>query len=167
MTDHNSIVNFSPLSITDGPDVISIFNYYILNNNAAFLEQPVPDTFFEYMLGLLGLFPSVGIRRDGHIIGFGMLRPHNSMPAFAHTAEITYFIHPDYTGKGIGGEILSYLEMKGREIGICNILAQISSLNEGSIRFHHKHGFVHCGRFMNVGKKSGIFFDTVWMQKNI
>jgi L-amino acid N-acyltransferase YncA len=92
-----------------------------------------------------------------------MLLPHHSTPAFAHTTEITYFINPDFTGKEIGKKMLSFLEMKGREIGICNILAQISSLNEGSIRFHQKHGFVHCGRFVNVGKKSGMLFDTVWM----
>lgn len=167
MTKHNFIKYFEPLSLIDGPEVISIFNYYIQNSYAAFLQQPVPNAFFEQMLKLLGSFPSVGIRKDGHLVGFGMLHPHNPMPAFAHTAEITYFIHPNYTGKGIGGEMLSFLEMKGREIGICNILAQISSLNEGSIRFHQKHGFVHCGRFVNVGKKSGVLFDTVWMQKGI
>jgi len=167
MTEHDFIGKFKPLSLPDGPEVISIFNYYIQNSFATFLQQPVPDAFFEQMLKLLGSFPSVGIRKDGHLVGFGMLRPHNPMPVFAHTAEITYFINPDYTGKGIGGEMLSFLEMKGREIGICNILAQISSLNEGSIRFHQKYGFIRCGRFVNAGKKGGVFFDTVWMQKSI
>jgi L-amino acid N-acyltransferase YncA len=89
------------------------------------------------------------------------------MAAFTHTAEITYFIRPTCTGIGIGGAILSYLEMKGRKIGISCVLAQISSLNEGSIRFHQKNGFTQCGKFVNVGKKNGKFFDTVWMQKNI
>ncbi len=89
------------------------------------------------------------------------------MPTFQHTAEVTYFISPEMTGKGLGSKILSFLETEGKKQGISCILANISSLNEGSIRFHKKHGFVECGRFRNVVKKKGILFDTVWMQKNI
>lgn len=167
MTKHISESDFSPLSKADGPEVIAIFNHYIKDSYAAFLEQPVPDAFYEHMIGLLGSFPSATIRQDGVLVGFGMLRPHNPMPAFKHTAEVTYFISPTHTGLGIGGAMLSYLEKKGRELGITCILAQISSLNDGSIRFHEKQGFIPCGRFQNVGKKNGMFFDTVWMQKQI
>jgi len=42
--------------------------------------------------------------------------------------------------------------------------AHISSLNEGSIRFHLRHGFTECGRFRRVGRKRGQDFDMVWMQ---
>jgi L-amino acid N-acyltransferase YncA len=159
---------FIPLGISDGPEVVTIFNYYIENSNAAFLDHPVPESFYEHMLGLLGSYPSAGIRNEkGKLIGFGMIRPHNTLPAFVHTAEVSYFISPSQTGMGIGGAMLSYLEKKGNEMGISCLLAQISSLNEGSIRFHQKHGFTQCGRFQNAGKKNGQFFDTVWMQKSI
>jgi phosphinothricin acetyltransferase len=63
--------------------------------------------------------------------------------------------------------MLACLETEGRKKGISVILASTSSLNEGSIRFHAKNGFTECGRFRNVGKKRGTFFDTVWMQKLI
>jgi phosphinothricin acetyltransferase len=59
------------------------------------------------------------------------------------------------------------LEKKGKDQGITTILASISSQNEGSIRFHAGHGFTECGRFKKVGRKKGIIFDTVWMQKFI
>ncbi len=167
MTNPTTEYEYSPLCKADGPEVISIFNHYIKNSYAAFLEEPVSDGFYEYMFGLLGSFPSAVIRNNGALVGFGMLRPHNPMPAFAHTAEVTYFISPSYTGKGIGGAMLSYLEKKGREAGITCILAQISSLNEGSIRFHEKQGFTHCGKFQNIGKKNGYLFDIIWMQKII
>ncbi len=63
--------------------------------------------------------------------------------------------------------MLAQLEREGKEKGIRTILASISSLNEGSIRFHAQHGFAECGRFMGVGVKKGVTFDTVWMQKDL
>jgi phosphinothricin acetyltransferase len=108
-----------------------------------------------------------GTARDGHgnVVGFAMLRPHNPIPAFARTAETAYFIHPDHTGKGLGGLLLAHLEQGAAERGITSILASISSLNPGSVNFHLKNGFVECGRFRNAGVKMGREFDTVWMQK--
>jgi phosphinothricin acetyltransferase len=47
------------------------------------------------------------------------------------------------------------------------ILASISSRNEGSLRFHRKHGFRECGCFEGVGRKFDQDFDVVWMQKRI
>ncbi len=87
------------------------------------------------------------------------------MQAFRHSAEITYFVRPELTGKGLGTQMLEHLERAGKEIGITTLLASISSLNEGSIRFHERHGFSMCGRFARVGIKNGVVFDTVWMQK--
>jgi L-amino acid N-acyltransferase YncA len=63
--------------------------------------------------------------------------------------------------------MLDHLEREGKKRGISCILASISSLNEGSIRFHARHGFNECGRFRNVGEKKGTLFDTVWMEKEI
>ena len=89
------------------------------------------------------------------------------MPAFRYAAEITCFIRPDLTGKGLGSEMLARLEEIGKEQGITTILASISSLNEGSIRFHARHCFYKCGRFAGVGVKKGVIFDTIRMQKFI
>lgn len=152
----------------DGKEIVDIFNYYIREGFAAFPETPVPYEFYSFFVQAAKDHPAVIIRDDRHsIIGFGMLRPHNPMPSFRHTAEITYFIRPGCTGKGLGAKILDYLEEQGKTQGIGTILACISSQNEGSIRFHEKHGFEHCGRFRKVAKKKGVVFDTVWMQKFI
>jgi phosphinothricin acetyltransferase len=160
--------SLGPITAADGNAIIDIFNYYIENSYAAYPEQPVPYAFFGMFLEICKSYPSVTVKKpDGTILGFGMLRPHNPMPAFARTAEITYFIRPDETGKGLGSRMLGYLEDEGRKKGISTILASISNLNEGSIRFHANHGFSECGRFEKAGVKKGVLFDTVWMQKFI
>lgn len=161
-------VTLSPISQSDGNAIIDIFNHYISHSFAAYPEQEVPYAFFTVFQELIANYPSVVAKLpDGTVAGFGMLRAHNPMPAFRNTAEITYFIRPDLTGKGIGSRMLAKLEAEGKNYGITTILASISSLNEGSIRFHARQGFTECGRFCRVGTKKGVLFDTVWMQKFI
>jgi L-amino acid N-acyltransferase YncA len=94
-----------------------------------------------------------------------MLRAYNPFPTFSQTAEITYFIKPGYTGRGIGKKILNYLVAKAKEKGITSIIASISSLNDGSLTFHKKNGFVECGRLREIGNKKDKTFDIIYMQK--
>lgn len=155
-----------PLSEEDREPVIDIFNYYVENSFAAFLEQKLPYEAFGMLVNLSQGFPAGAIRDpSGRTVGFGLLRFHNAMPAFSRTAEATYFIHPDYTGRGLGTLLLEFLTQIAAAQGVTNILASISSLNPGSIQFHKKNGFRQCGRFKKVGEKKGRRFDTVWMQK--
>jgi phosphinothricin acetyltransferase len=111
-------------------------------------------------------YPALTARDEqGNILGFGMLRAYSPFPTFSKTAEITYFIKPGYTGKGIGKRILESLIADAGAKGITSIIASISSLNEGSIEFHRKNGFVECGRLKEVGNKRGKTFTVVYMQK--
>ena len=157
---------FYPISEKDGVDIVNLFNYYIEHSDAAFPEKPVSLDFFEQLKPHLFRIPSVSVRdSEGNFIGFGMIRSHNPFEAFRHTGEVTYFIQPDHTRKGIGHQVLTYLEDECLKRGITCLLAQISSKNQASIGFHQKNGFFHCGTFARVGKKQGVFFDTIWMQK--
>jgi L-amino acid N-acyltransferase YncA len=159
---------FSTISVGDCKEIIDIFNYYIEHSFAAYPEQTVSEGFSGMIMAQCAQYPSVTVKtHDGTIVGFGLLHAHNPMPAFSRSAEITYFIRPDMTGKGIGTGILAFLETEAKKGNISVLLANISSKNNGSIRFHQKNGFIECGRFRNVGEKKGVIFDTVWMQKEI
>lgn len=133
---------------------MDIFNHYVENSFAAYPEEKLPYQAFDMLLQMSKGFPTGTIKgKDGKIHGFGMLRSHHPLPVFSQTCEITYFIHPDHTGKGLGEKLLNFLERGAVEKGIANILASISSLNTGSINFHKKNGFIECGHFKNVAKK--------------
>lgn len=158
--------SISPISHEDREAIMDIFNYYVENSFAAYPEHKLPYQAFDMLVQMSSGFPTGSVRDgNGTVVGFGMLRPHNPMPAFSHTAEVTYFIHPDHTRRGLGKMLLDFLEKGAVDKGITNILAHISSLNPDSIEFHQRNGFVECGRFKKVGKKKGQDFDTVWMQK--
>ena len=157
-----------PIIDGDHRPIINIFNYYVEHTFAAFPKNKLPYEAFDMFLQMSKGLPTATLKDDkGNVIGFGMLRVFNPMPTFSHTTEITYFIDPDHTGNGLGRQLLEFLETGGREKGIKTILAEISSLNTGSIHFHQQNGFAECGRFKQVGMKKGQIFDTVWMQKMI
>ena len=158
----------TPISPDDRKDIIDIFNFYVENSFAAYPEKKLPYEFFDMLLNLCQGYPNATVKNiSEEVTGFGMLRPYNPMPVFSRTAEITYFIKPGFTGHGIGRTLLDYLVDEGRKKGITSIIAGISSLNEGSIRFHLKNGFMECGRFKNVGQKKGKLFDVFYCQKMI
>ena len=157
---------FSPITPDDGEEIVDLFNYYVENSYAAYPEQRVPSAFFGHLYEACRGYPTTAARApDRTLAGFCLLRPHNPMPSFRRTAEITSFIRPDLTGRGLGTRMVHRVTEAARQQGITTILASISSLNEGSIRFHRHNGFVECGRFQQVAEKRGHLFDTVWMQK--
>lgn len=152
----------------DRISVIDIFNFYIENSFAAYPEVKIPYEFFDEIFLKSEGYPRIVIeQKEGIVAGFAMLRPHIPISSFKGTAEVTYFIKPDMTGRGLGTLMLKYLLGEAGPRGIRNILAGISSLNEGSIRFHRKHGFKECGRFHCIGFKKDHYFDVVWMQLEI
>lgn len=157
-----------PVRIEDGSQIIDIFNHYVENSFAAYPDNRIPHEFFQVFLETAKGYPFLGAKdEDGKLLGFGMLRPYNLISTFSGTAEITYFISPEHTGKGIGQQMLDRLQVEAKKIGITCILASISSLNPGSLAFHKKNGFVECGRFVKIGRKKGREFDVVWMQKMV
>ena len=152
----------------DSHEIMDIFNYYIENSFAAYPETKLPLEFFDMLLVLTNGYPALTARNeDKTMMGFGFLRPYNPMPTFAKCAEITYFVRPEFVGKGVGQALLDYLARFAKKAGITTILANVSSLNEQSINFHIKNQFDECGRFRQIGIKNNQVFDVIYFQKMI
>lgn len=159
---------FEPLSEKHCAGVMAVFNHYVANSTAAYREQPVGDEHFQNFLEIAKTHPAYALVDDGGaVVGFCMIKPHSPLPTFSETAELTYFLAPRATGKGLGSAALERLEADARARGIRTLLASISSENEESLGFHRKRGFVECGRFPNIIKKFGRRFSIVWMYKEL
>jgi len=154
----------------DTQEMLEIFNYYIDNSFAAYLEIPVGPEFFqtshaESEPNKSELYPFYVMEEDNRVIGIGALRPYLPFPNFQHTGVVSYFILPEYTRKGLGIKLLDVLCQEAKKKNMKNLLASVSSKNQASLNFHLKHGFAECGRFKAAGTKFGKFFDIVWFQK--
>lgn len=154
----------------DTQQMLEIFNYYVDNSFAAYLETPVGPEFFQTSHAEGGPnkgehYPFYVMEEDNRVIGIGALRPYLPFPNFQHTGVVSYFILPEYTRKNLGVRLLDVLCEDAKKKNIKSLLANVSSKNQASLNFHLKHGFVECGRFKDVGMKFGKYFDIVWFQK--
>jgi L-amino acid N-acyltransferase YncA len=157
-----------PMAEAHRAAVVGILNHYVTHGFAAYFEEPLPETFFDRLCALARGYPSVvAITEAGAVVGFGLLHPWHPAPTFRRTAEISYFLHSDHRRRGIGKRILDHCVDGARRMGVDNLLASISSRNDESLAFHRKYGFEEVGRFPAVGRKRGVDFDVVWMQRRV
>ncbi len=150
---------------SDIPDMLNVFNYFAKNSFAAYSDDELDPDFF-YQLKKCAFIILV-LEIENTVVGFAYIKPYLAYRNCQTTGALTYFILPEFTGKGLGSKLMQALLAKTRDYNFKNLLVHISSQNEGSIRFHQKHGFVECGRFSDIGEKFGQSFDVVWMQKKM
>lgn len=156
------------MTAADREPVIDLLNHYVVGSFAAFPLRPMPYAFFDLFLRAAETHPALTARAvDGAFAGFAMLRPYHFAESFAATAEISYFLAPEHTRRGLGSLLLDRLGAAGAAMGVTRLLAQISSLNQPSLDFHARHGFVQSGRLAGIGRKFDRDFDVIWMQKAV
>lgn len=150
---------------SDRDGIIAIFNYYAQTSYAAYPEMPVNEQFFTFLReGTLAFFV---MEYHARIIGFGLLKPVLPFPTFMTTGMLTYFILPEFTGKGFGDRLLERLTKMAEKMEMTSLVANMASKNTASIRFHTRHGFTEVGRLHKAGTKFGESFDIIWMQKEL
>ena len=162
------VYNLEALASQHDFGVMEILNYYVKNSFSAYFEDSLPLEFFTRLQEMSQGYPALVAKApDGLIAGFAFLHPYHPAPAFRAVAELTYFIAPDHTRQGLGGLFLERLIADGRKMGLKKLLASVSSLNEASLSFHQKQGFIQSGRLESVGLKFGREFDVVYLLKDI
>jgi L-amino acid N-acyltransferase YncA len=157
-----------PMTGDHRQSVIGIFNHYVAHSFAAYPDTPVPLGFFDKMLELAKGYCAVVVQGDdGQVAGFGLLRPYHFASTLKGTAELTYFLAPGHTRRGLGTAMLNHLIAAARQLGIDNLTADVCSLNAASVAFHLKNGFHECGRVRRAGRKFDREFDVVWFQRRL
>ncbi len=148
--------------------VIDIFNHYVRETTAAYRDAEVGYEFFDNFLEDAASYPAYAVvGPGGEVAGFCMLEPLMPIPTFAETAEVTYFLRADQTGKGLGALALARLEEDARRLGVRKLVANLSSGNLGSLVFHIRNGFEEYGRLRDAGRKFGLPFDIVYLEKSL
>ncbi|MFA5267380.1 MAG: N-acetyltransferase family protein [Methanoregula sp.] len=148
---------------SDRDAVMRIFNHYAATSFAAYPDGPLPPQFFMPLRE--GALSAIVLEDDGGIAGFGLLKPFLPFPAFRKTGMLTYFLAPEVAGKGLGSRLLERLSEDAKKKGMTMLVANMSSKNEASIRFHKRHGFSEAGNLAGVGEKFGEGFGVLWMQR--
>ncbi|KAF9011939.1 acyl-CoA N-acyltransferase [Cyathus striatus] len=182
-----------PVTEADFFQVASILNYYIKHTVITFRTNIVDDSAIStiYKEAHTQELPFFVVVENERVLGYiYVLGYRHERPAYRHTVEISIYVHPQYKGQGVGGQLmkalLDALKTRGQGNGelanldlpqkkIAVVLAVMAfdvngpsldeccKLNERYIRL----GFEKVGQIKRVGWKFGRWVDDVIMQLSL
>lgn len=161
-------LTYQPIETQHLAQIKEIYDHYIVHTTATFHTEPV--TVEELAEGIHpghARYPSFLIFSDGVMAGYMYSNWYKKRQAYDRTAEVTLYLKPEFTGKGIGSKALSYIETQCKLKGIVVLLAVISGENKGSISLFSRLGYEQCAHFKRVGEKFGRLLDVVVYEKEL
>ncbi len=139
-----------------------IYNHEVLHGTATFDTEPVS---LEERRAWLSRHdsdrhPALVATSADVVLGWASLSPWSERRAYARSAEVSVYVHPDQRGRGVGKALLEAVIAAGRSGGLGVLLARVTSESEVSLRLHREHGFASVGTLRRVGEKHGRILDV-------
>jgi L-amino acid N-acyltransferase YncA len=159
-------IEFADITDKDLELIREIYDYYIENSTATYYTEKISiSELKEFIPVKHEKYKSFLIKAEDRCVGFCYISQYKKRQAYYRTAEISIYLKPEYTGKGIGKEALEHLERVSISNGISVLLAIISGDNSGSIRLFERNGYEKCAHLKQIGEKFHQILDVVFYQK--
>ena len=160
-----------PATEQDLPSIREIYNHYVLNSAVTFDEKP------QTLAALRKKFATatklrmpylVAENPRGQLLGVAWVFPWQGNTANRRSVELSIYLGPAATGKGLGKVLMEQLLADAKLAGIRDVVAVIADKGaEASIQMHKKFGFKEIGRMGKVGFKYERWLGTVMLQKSL
>ncbi|MCK9423204.1 MAG: N-acetyltransferase family protein [Bacteroidales bacterium] len=161
-------IRYIDIKASDFDFIKEIYDYYIVNSTATYYTERISvDELKEFILTGHKKYKSFLIKVNNHLCGFCYLSQYKKRQAYDRTAEVSLYLKPEFTGQGIGKDILNYLEKVARKNGISVLIGIISGDNDRSIKLFERCGYEKCAHYKQVGEKFNKILDVVAYQKII
>jgi phosphinothricin acetyltransferase len=156
-------------SVEDAAAVQAIYAHHVLHGTASYdVEPPSLEDIRRKMLWILGEgWPFLVAEADGTVIGYAYATQFRDRAAYRFTCENSIYVHPDWTGRGVGKALLNALIERSAAIGFRTMIAVIGGAEPASVALHAACGFAEAGRLEAVGWKKDRWLDNVYMQRNL
>jgi L-amino acid N-acyltransferase YncA len=160
-----------PATADDLPSVREIYNHYVLNSSVTFDEKPMTLVALRKKFAVaekLAMPYLVAENPRGNLLGVAWVFPWQGNTASRKVVEVSIYLGPAATGKGLGKVLLERLLDEAKASGIREVIAVIADKGaEASIQMHKKFGFKEIGRMGKVGYKFDRWLGTVMLQKKL
>ena len=160
-----------PATEQDLPSVREIYNHYVLNSAVTFDEKPLTLVALRKKFALatkLQMPYLVAENPRGQLLGVAWVFPWQGNTANRRSVELSIYLGPAATGKGLGKVLMERLLADAQATGIRDVVAVIADKGaEASIQMHKKFGFKEIGRMGKVGFKYERWLGTVMLQKKL
>lgn len=155
-------MNIRVLTPSDWPMVKAIYEQGIATENATF--QTEAPSWEEWDKAHLYSCRFV-IEIDDIIRGWAALSPVSSRCVYAGVAEVSIYVSPGYSGKGLGTALLDKLIAESGAEGFWTLQAGIFPENKASVHLHKKAGFREVGYREKIGKMKDVWRDTLLLER--
>jgi L-amino acid N-acyltransferase YncA len=156
---------------SDLPSVREIYNHYVLNSSVTFDEKPMTLVALRKKFAVaekLAMPYLVAENPRGNLLGVAWVFPWQGNTASRKVVEVSIYLGPAATGRGLGKVLLERLLDEAKVSGIREVIAVIADKGaEASIQMHKKFGFKEIGRMGKVGYKFDRWLGTVMLQKKL
>ena len=153
-------MTIEPMRSTDWPAVARIYEEGL---DAGTFEDTVP-TWDEWDASHLGACRIVA-REGDELVGWTALSPVSRRPCYRGVAEGSVYVARNARGQGVGRALLEELCRRADEAGIWTVQAVMFADNAASIALHESCGFRLVGRRERIGRKNGVWRDTVLLDR--
>lgn len=153
-----------PVGPSDHEAILTIYNHYVTDTVISFETSPLTlEEMSRRIDTISSSYPYFVCENqdDGSIAGYCYAHQWKERAAYSKTLETTIYLSPDYTGSGIGKELMEALIKACRAAGFETLIACITYGNHASCRLHEKLGFSKVSHFHRVGKKFGFTLDVI------
>lgn len=153
----------------DAEAIAAIYKHHVLTGTASYDIEPPDEDFHRAKIGrITGRgWPFLAAQVDSTLVAYAYVTQFRDRSAYRFTAEDSIYVHPEWTGQGIGKRLLQQLIERSASVGFRTIIAVIGGAAPASIGLHAALGFREAGRLRSVGYKLGRWLDSVYMQRDL
>jgi len=150
----------------DAEAVAAIYGHHVLHGTASYDVEPPPAEYLREKIKTVldAGWPFLIAERDDLVVGYAYVTQFRDREGYRFTAEDSIYVHPEWMGQGIGGELLDALIERSVAFGFRTLIAVIGGAEAGSVGVHASRGFREVGRLHAAGYKHGRWLDNVYMQ---
>ena len=109
--------------------------------------------------------PRLIARVGAAVAGWAALSPVSPRRVYAGVAEVGIYVAAAHRGRGLGRALLAALVSASERCGIWTLQAGIFPENEASLRLHRACGFRDVGRRERIGRRDGVWRDTLLLER--
>lgn len=134
-------------------------------NRVAWLTQREPQFFVLVAEIEKEANPITGTTAHKEITGYISLNKWSDRKAYDITAEVSFYVKPEYQGLGLGTQLLGAAIEEAKKLNLVSLLSRITQGNKASLVIHSKFDFETVGIMKKVGVKFDRLLDVVMLQK--
>jgi L-amino acid N-acyltransferase YncA len=102
---------------------------------------------------------------DARVVGWAALEPTSEREVYRGVARSKVYVTESARGQGIGRALMQELIARSERDGIWTIEAGMFPANDGSVALHLSLGFRVVGTRERIGRKEGVWRDTLLLER--